>query len=220
MLTTFGALSAVVEVLNAIGVSYTANAWLPEKFVNLGHILAKASLIIQIIVIVLFAVLATTFRHRCVKGGLTNANVLNPITTLYVSMGLILGRTIYRVIEYFSMTAVGQSTDLEAMSPIVRYEWYFWVFEAVLMLLNCFLWNVRHPAGRLPQDKNIYLARDGVTEVLGEGWEDRRPFLVTMLDPFGWCTSHKQQGRKEAWMSHRGTSQDVAERQHLGHDFA
>jgi heme/copper-type cytochrome/quinol oxidase subunit 2 len=203
-------LSAVVEALNAIGVSCTANAaWLPEKTVALGHVLAKASLIIQIVVIALFAALATTFRQRYVKAGLTNRNVLGPITTLYISMVLILIHTVYRVVEYFSMTGTSVSADPESASPILGYEWYFWAFEGVLMLLNCYLWNARHPARVLPEDKNVYLARDGVSEVLGSGWEDRRPFLVTMMDPFGCCTAHKQMGKKEEWMTDRASSEEA-----------
>lgn len=30
----------------------------------------------------------------------------------------------------------------------------------------------------------MYLAQDGVTEVVGPGYEDKRPFVVTLVDPF------------------------------------
>ena len=70
------------------------------------------------------------------------------------------------------------------ISPIVRYEWFFWVFEAMLMVINTFLLNVRHPAMFLPRNNKIYLAQDGVTEIEGPGYENKRHFLLTLVDPF------------------------------------
>lgn len=46
------------------------------------------------------------------------------------------------------------------------------------------MWNVRHPMEFLPNDNKIYLSKDGHTELEGPGWQDRRPFLVTLFDPF------------------------------------
>lgn len=36
----------------------------------------------------------------------------------------------------------------------------------------------------LPRSNKVYLAKDGTTELEGPGWVDKRPFLVTVLDPF------------------------------------
>jgi hypothetical protein len=55
--------------------------------------------------------------------------------------------------------------SLMALSPLLRYEWYFYIFEATLMLLNSILWNVWNLVLYLPQQHNIYLAPDGQTEV-------------------------------------------------------
>ena len=52
------------------------------------------------------------------------------------------------------------------------------------MLVNSVLLNVFHPARFLPQSNKIYLARDGVTELEGPGWIDKRHFLLTIFDPF------------------------------------
>ena len=52
------------------------------------------------------------------------------------------------------------------------------------MVINSALLNVRHPALYLPRNNKIYLAQDGVTEIEGPGYEDKRPFLWTILDPF------------------------------------
>lgn len=52
------------------------------------------------------------------------------------------------------------------------------------MLLNSYLMNVYPPAKYLPADHKIYLATDGKTELVGPGAADRRPFLLTLFDPF------------------------------------
>ena len=36
----------------------------------------------------------------------------------------------------------------------------------------------------LPQNVKVYLAIDGKTEVEGPGYVDKRPFWVTLVDPF------------------------------------
>ena len=52
------------------------------------------------------------------------------------------------------------------------------------MIINSFLLNFRHPMRFIPRDNTIYLAEDGVTEIKGPGYLDKRPFLVTFFDPF------------------------------------
>lgn len=52
------------------------------------------------------------------------------------------------------------------------------------MLLTSVILNVWHPSRLLPRDYKVYLAVDGVTERRGPGWKDRRPFLITLMDPF------------------------------------
>ncbi|KAM0808353.1 hypothetical protein AB5N19_08696 [Seiridium cardinale] len=216
VLVTFGALSSIVEVLNAIGVSYSANTYLPERkfivgllpaflrlrlkgdqcYIVLGHALMKASLIVQLVVIALFALLGSVFYHRCHKNGVLTRKVRIPLSTLSVSMGLILARTIYRTIEYFviASTSTASIASVGDLSPLLRHEWYFWIFEAVLMLVNSVVWNVWHPGRYLPAGKNIYLMQDGVTETEGVEFNDERSFLVTLLDPFGMCI---QRGGKQ-----------------------
>lgn len=191
VLTTFGFLSAVVESLNAIGVEYIANNSLPRSLINLGSIFIKTALVLQLVVIALFVLCTAIFHHRCAQLGLVgNKKVAVPLRTMYVSTGLILVRTVYRTVEYFvvdTSAAAGQS------SPILKHEWFFYVFEATLMLLNSFMWSLFHPRRYLPGNNRVSLERDGVTETEGAGWEDGRPMWVTFLDPFGWFTS---KGRK------------------------
>lgn len=110
------------------------------------------------------------------------------LRTLYASTILLTIRTIFRVVEYWSIADLhydDKSVDPMSFSPIIRYEWFFYVFEASLMLINQVLMNVRHPRRYLPKSTKTYLsARDGKTEVTGPGYSDKRPFLVTLVDPF------------------------------------
>lgn len=199
MLTTFGLLSSVVEALNAIDVSYSANTYLPERYINLGHALMKASLIVQLVVITLFLILAGVFTYRCHRDGVLVYKVLTPLCTLYASMALILARTVYRTVEYFALSNVSTSSvdNINDLSPLLKYEWYFWVFEAALMLLNSIMWNIWHPGRYLPQNKLIHLAEDGVTEIQGTKSRDERNYLITVLDPFGWFVGGQKNEKKE-----------------------
>lgn len=52
------------------------------------------------------------------------------------------------------------------------------------MIINSYLLNILHPMRRLPRNNKIYLGEDGVTEIEGPGYEDKRKFIVTFLDPF------------------------------------
>ena len=199
VLTTFGALSGVVETMNAIGVSYIANPNVKEGSREVGHILMKASLIIQIVVIGLFCALAFTFQRRCRRAGIRSRKVSGPLLTLYISMSLIAVRCIYRTVEHFGFSATeltfDSDTNIEDLSPIIRHEWYFYVFEAALMLINTWMWNWQHPRRYVPESYNVYLAQDGVTEIEGPGWKDNRPFIMTLIDPFGWFESKENKQR-------------------------
>ncbi|KAF2867532.1 hypothetical protein BDV95DRAFT_598183 [Massariosphaeria phaeospora] len=188
-LTTFGFISGIVEVMNALGVSYIASKTATDKYLKLGHILMKLSLFIQVLVIIAFCLLAGAFQSRCARGGVHTRSVRSPLLTLYMSMMLILVRCVYRIIEHFAIGGIPRKPepgfDIMRISPVYRYEWYFYVFEATLMIVNTVLWNFRHPRRYLPQDYHVYLAQDGKTELQGPGWKDDVPWIITFLDPCG-----------------------------------
>ncbi|KAL1602236.1 hypothetical protein SLS59_004923 [Nothophoma quercina] len=188
-LTTFGFLSTIVEVMNALGVSYLLSPKIGESKQKFGHGLMKASLICQLAVISTFCVIAGVFHRRCSRAGITTRKVQGPLLTMYISMTLILIRTIYRIVEHFGQSQIPANPppgwDPMSLSPIVRYEWVFWVFEASLMLVNTVLWNYRHPRRYPPEDYHAYLAQDGQTELKGPGWKDDMPWFMTFIDPCG-----------------------------------
>ncbi|KAF3021390.1 hypothetical protein E8E14_000742 [Neopestalotiopsis sp. 37M] len=206
VLTTFGFLSTIVEALNGIGVSWSANHYLPDNYITIGQNLMRASLILQLVVIGCFTLLTTVFYCRCKRAGALNRRIQRPLQILYVSTALILVRTIYRTVEFFILTdaSTASFTDMNHVSPLLRYEWYFYVFEAAPMLANSMLWNVFHPGRYLPQEKNLYLERDGATEVLGDGVDDKRAWIMTLCDPFGLLNGprgqRKANGERTIWM--------------------
>lgn len=171
---------ALVETLNALGVALASNPTSSHSTQDLGSHLTIAALAIQFAVIVIFVVLAALFHRRCAKSLGSTKTISTLLITLYVSMALIMIRCIYRLVEHLGNTAVNidDLQSLETLSPILRYEWFFYVFEATLMLLNSILWNVWNPGRYLPTNHHVYLARDGTTEIEGEGLSDSRTLLA------------------------------------------
>ncbi|KAH8683322.1 RTA1 like protein-domain-containing protein [Tricladium varicosporioides] len=205
VLTTFGFLSAIVESFNGWGASLLSNVKLSQSKQDLGHNLLRAGLAIQLFVLASFTTLAIYFQRKCKKHGLMPKHLTSILTTLYISTALITIRTIYRTVEYFAASRIHVTPGFNPMSinPIIRYEWFFWVFEAGIMLVNSALLNFRHPAMYLPRSNKIYLAEDGETEILGPGYEDRRFFVITLIDPCDLIGLLQGQDKKERyWERH------------------
>lgn len=169
----------VVETLNSVGVALSANRSPDHSSQELGGQITIAALVIQLGVIIAFFVLAAIFHRRCTKANIHGRAISTPLTTLYVSMALILIRCIYRLVEHFGNTTVrvGDTKSLVALSPILRFEWYFYVFEASLMLINSLIWNIWNPGRYLPINHHIYLAPNGKTELEAKVQKAGRPLL-------------------------------------------
>jgi len=71
------------------------------------------------------------------------------------------------------------------------------------MIVNSLLLNARHPMRYLPRDNKIYLAEDGTTEVLGPGYEDKRRWWISFLDPFDlWGMLRGRSLQQRFWETH------------------
>lgn len=136
----------VVELLNSLGVSLSANPSSSHTTQTLGKNLTLAALGIQIAIIIIFLIIAGIFHRRCAKAKI-HAKAMSLLITLYISMALILIRCIYRLVEHLGNTAIDldDPESLRTLSPILRYEWFFYIFEATLMFLNSLLWNIWNP---------------------------------------------------------------------------
>lgn len=174
---------ALVEVLNAVGVALNSNPSSDESQQKMGGHLIIAAIVIQIVVILIFVALAGTFHFRCRKAKLHAKNVTTMLAVLYTSMALIFIRCLYRLVEHVGNTAI-DITDLDklrALSPLLRYEVYFYIFEASAMLINSVIWNVWHPGRALPRSSRVHLAADGVTEITASKQSDNRPLWAKVL---------------------------------------
>lgn len=222
--TTFAMLAAVVESLSAVGSSYSANQALPPRTQDVGKALLKASLILQLVIVNSFIVLAVTFQRRVAKAGIHSRRVRSSMLTLYISTALIEARTIYRTVEYFGLadTRIQRGADLHNLPPEFRYEWFFYVFEASLMLANAYLWNIRHPRRYLPATTNIFLSQaDGVTEVDGPGYKDSRSFLATLFDPFDFMGLPTGRDKKDRfWEEGQPGEREVVAKPAVGQESA
>lgn len=171
---------ALVEALNALGVAFASNTSGSHSQQETGGHLTIAALAIQLIVIFSFVVMAAIFHRRCLKAQIHNKAISTPLNVLYLSMFLILIRCIYRLVEHSGNTAVqlDNPESLANLSPLLRYEWFFYVFEATIMLINSAIWNIWNPGRYLPRNYHVHLAEDGRTEIQGEDYPDDRPLLA------------------------------------------
>jgi hypothetical protein len=174
VLTTFLAADAVCEILIVNGVQRIVNSRFSEASRQLGGNLTKAGLILQAVLFLLFVLLAAVFQRRASKADVLTKPLKTTLTVLYVSCTIVTARCIYRIVEFFEW----------GNGPLSHSEVYFWIFEASIMFINTTMLNIWHPGKRLPKSNHIFLAKDGKTELKGPGWEDKRPFVVTFIDPF------------------------------------
>ncbi|GAB1319766.1 RTA1 domain-containing protein [Madurella fahalii] len=202
LLVTSACLCVVIELLTIMGISYLSNSSVADRFISVGATLAKASLVVQILVISAFLVLAGISHKACRIGRITNPKVIHPLIASYASMLLTLARTIYRTVDHFAdpppINVDFSGLDPLSLRPTVRYEWYFYVFEAAPLLLSLTLWNVWHPRRYLPENYKVYLAQDGKTQLKGPGWKDTRTLGETLFDPFS-ALMHRGGHQKPFW---------------------
>lgn len=153
----FFTLDIVVESLSANGASYFFNRGGSAGNIRVGGALTKASLILQFVMYLAFAAIVFVFHHRCISTGTLKRHVRTVITVLYISSALFLIRTLFRSVQFFC----------PYHSTINTMEAYFWIFDAVPMVINSFVLNVLPPAKYLPATSRVCLSRDGRTESQG-----------------------------------------------------
>ncbi|KIY01427.1 uncharacterized protein Z520_02979 [Fonsecaea multimorphosa CBS 102226] len=172
--TTFVALDLIDGIIAGNGASYAANTHNSVSKIKMGIILVKVSLFLLLGMFLGFIFLIAIFHKRCIAANVFTYNVKVVVYSLYASGFLILIRNTFRTASFFyppNSTANGK-------------EWIFWVLEVVPMLFNTYLMNVFPPLKYLPHDHKIYLAVDGKTEIEGPGMVEKRPFILTLIDPF------------------------------------
>jgi hypothetical protein len=186
----------LVEALNGLGVSLSVNSSSSYQVQAIGNHLTIAAISLQLVVILIFVGLSGLFHWRCKNTTVQIKAVSKMLWVLYGSMFLIFARCIYRLVEHTGGTKkdLDNLEALRKLSPILRYESFFYVFEATLMLVNSVLWNIWNPGRFLPKNYNVYLGPDG-NEIEGEEQADNRPFWAKVVNiiSFGVLYSKKRQ---------------------------
>jgi hypothetical protein len=106
-----------------------------------GQVVIIVGLFIQLIFFGVFIIVAIIFHRRIIQDPTTASLEIDTpwktlLVILYVSSGLIMVRSIFRVIEYI------MGSDGELMAK----EAYIYVFDATLMLAVSVCFNVFHPS--------------------------------------------------------------------------
>lgn len=114
-----------------------------ESGMKTGEKLIIIGLFIQLAFFGFFVIVAALFHMRLQKYGPASTTVSlsalpwkRHLIALYVSSGLILVRSVFRVIEYLMGNA----------GYLLRHEVFLYVFDAVLMLLVMLVFNYIHPS--------------------------------------------------------------------------
>lgn len=114
-----------------------------ESAMKTGEKLIIVGLFLQLAFFGFFVIVAGLFHARLQRYGPTSQNVnlhalpwKKHLAALYVSSGLILVRSVFRVIEYI----MGNEGYL------LRHEKYLYIFDALLMLFVMLIFNKVHPS--------------------------------------------------------------------------
>lgn len=172
-LTTFLGADALCEILIANGAQRMFNFSLPKEQQEAGEILVKVAVILQACLFAFFLILGLTFQRRASKAKVLAKNLQTVLIVLYVSSIAISARCIYRIIEFFQGFT----------GFVYTHEYFLYLFEATIMLINTAVLNIWHPGRYLPRSNRVFLAQDGVTELRGPGWKSKRKGLVELIDP-------------------------------------
>ncbi|KAL8712878.1 MAG: hypothetical protein Q9220_003086 [cf. Caloplaca sp. 1 TL-2023] len=200
VISTFVGLDLVIGVITGNGASRVANVEATPSELRAGKGMIRASILLQVISFLLFVVLEVVFHRRCIKAGIlafnhrptgtkSASNLRGILNLMYISSLIISCRHVFRVVDVWQ----GVSGYLGT------HEWPLYVFDGALMFANSLMLNIWHPMRYLPNDNKIYLSKDGVTERRGPGWIDKRPFMVTFVDPFDVAGLFLKRDKERFW---------------------
>ncbi len=132
-----------LHINNSIGASMLVNADTVSDMKNDQNIIT-GGLVFQLIFFGFFITVAGVFHLRINRDPTTRSMTLTVpwqryLFVMYASGGLIMVRSVFRVVEFVS----GQN------GPFLTTEVYAYIFDAVLMFLMMVLFNVFHPSSIL-----------------------------------------------------------------------
>lgn len=189
VISTFIMLSVIVESLTANGAANSAGTGRTPSQVKNGLASLKAALIVQCCIEVFYFSLVASVEYKCRKAGNFPRHVRIVCYMLYVTSLMILVRCIVRTIEGFEAAACNPdfSGPPGYCGEVSTHEAFLWVFEIANITLFVIILALFHPGKYLPRSSRIFLDPiDGKTERVGPGFSkaDKRPLIVTIIDPF------------------------------------
>lgn len=189
VMTSFLLLNAAVEGLAASGAASSSSADPNSEGHAAAMLRIKVALILQEVLEVFFFGLVVLVEYRCRRARQFPHNVRVVCRILYVTSLMMTLRCVVRTVEGFEATKCDPyAPDFKGYcGPVQQYEWFLWVFEIANITVIIALLVIFHPGRYLPSDTKQYLdPADSTTERLGPGYSavDKRPFLITILDPF------------------------------------
>lgn len=206
VISTFVMLSVIVESLTANGAANSAGTGRTPAQVRNGLACLKAALIVQCIIEIFFFSLVASVEYKCRKAGSFPRQVRIVCYTLYVTSLMILVRCIVRTIEGFEEASCNRNSSKPPgyCGEVSSHEVFLWVFEIANITLFVIILAIFHPGKYLPRDSRIFLDPiDSRTERVGPGFSkaDKRPLLVTIIDPFNLfgILTGKGMKRQEFW---------------------
>ncbi|KDQ20012.1 hypothetical protein BOTBODRAFT_152619 [Botryobasidium botryosum FD-172 SS1] len=141
------------------------------KQVMLGRKILIAGLALQVVAFGIFFFVALMFDIRSRRA--LGREFLKPLRPLfiafYINAFLITGRSIYRTIEFASISFTGG----QQQGYVTTHEWLFYVLDSVPVLVATVAFNVCHPSRFLPAKKGPRM--DGTYELeQKKGWFGRQ----------------------------------------------
>lgn len=113
-----------------------------EESFKFGEKIIIGALILQCLIFGFFVIVAARFHRKALQAPterMKDSSFLpwqKHLTALYISSGLILTRSIFRVIEY------GQGNN----GYLLQHEYFFYIFDACLMFGVMLVFNIVHPS--------------------------------------------------------------------------
>lgn len=132
--------------------------------VSLGNKVIVIGLIVQLVFFGFFIIVSMVFHLRMRSSPTPVSLSISPpwftyMRVLYAASVFVMVRSIYRVVEYV------QGND----GVLQQHEVYLYIFDAVLMLLCCLLFNIMHPS-RILSNRQLYDKMDAdQIEMLNSG---------------------------------------------------
>lgn len=117
-----------------------------QTTIDVGNYVILAGLVLQIVVFILFILVAGIFHTRLQREpAVTGRQTGRKLILLYTTSVLITARNVYRVLEY----GLGQDGYL------IAHEWTLYVFDAGLMTLVMVVTLGWHAAARMPSSELV-----------------------------------------------------------------